>query len=214
MDFLRWLGLSLFGGTAGDINTLAQIVDDAFTYEDNRITEVSNYLTDYEQVANNQLQYDISVVMDVIRTIINTMTAIVLVNIANLRQYVDRRIDDLSSRVDSQLSWFSRIISLLEFTLRLLISGVRDWVESAIAGPLWAALNGFIKWATGQIWHILQYFLHPELLVKLIAGYLWQAWIGLLHAFAVPIARYLMRTMFALKDEFVGILLDVLADII
>lgn len=213
-NFITWLFNSLYGPQSADINKLAQTMYDAFQYEDQRITDEHNWSADAETLLNNTEHEDISMVWTVIRNMVTLLSQIIVFDIQNLRQYIDNRIDALSSSFSSQLDWFMNVVRLLVFGLRLLIDDMRAWVESAVAGPLWAALNAFIARATKQIWELFQYILHPELLVKLIAGYLWQTWLHLLHVFAVPIARYLMRVMFTLKDEFVGILLDVLAEII
>lgn len=212
--FITWLFNTIYGPQSADINRLAQTMYDAFQYEDQRIDEVNQSVWQFENITNQEQIRQWNMLLDIMNVMFGMLTAIIVVNIANLRQYVDNRIDSLSSSISSRFDWFMTVVNLLVFGLRLLIFGVKDWVEASVAGPLWAALNAFIRWATGEIRTLLQYILHPELLVKLIAGYLWQAWVHLLHIFAVPIARYIIRTMFALKDEFVGIIIDVLAEII
>lgn len=212
--FITWLFNTIYGPQAADINRLAQTMYDAFIYEDQRITDVYNGAIDYESHLNQQEQSDIRMVLDVIGQTVSFLARIILVDIVNVYQYVDRRVNALNSSFSDQLAWFMNFVRLLVFGLRLLIDDMRTWVETAIAGPLWSALNAFITRATKDIWTLFQYILHPELLVKLIAGYLWSTWLHLLHIFAVPIARFVIRTMFALREEFVGILIDVLAEII
>lgn len=214
MDFLRWLFGNLYNPSGNNLADLYNTIYEAFQYEDQRITDEANLDASAEWYANQREVNDISMVMFVIRAMVTSLTAIVVVNIGNLRQYVDARIDNLSSSLSSRIDWFMRIVNILVFGLRLLIDGLKDWVETAVAGPIWNALNAFISRVTGELWTLFQYILHPELLVKLIGGYLFSAWLALLRAFAVPIARYIMRTMFALKGELIGILLDAIAAIL
>jgi hypothetical protein len=214
MGFISWLFGSLYGPNAHDLNSLAQTMYDAFKYEDDRITESNNQTADAEMYANQREVNDIAMVLMTLNIMAGALRAVVVVNIANLRQYVDNRIDSLQSSLSNQLSWFMNIVNVLVWGLRLLIDGIREWVQVSIAAPLWSALNAFIRWATGEIWTLLQYILHPELLVKLLAAFIWQMWLSWLHIFAVPIARFLIRTMFTLREEFVGIILDVLSEIV
>lgn len=214
MGFIQWLFGNLYNPQGNNLADLYNTIYEAFQYEDQRITDEANLDASAEWYANQREVEDISMVMLVIRTMVTALTAIVVINIGNLRSYVDARIDSLSSSLSSRIDWFMRIVNILVFGLRLLIDGVKQWVEETVAGPLWNALNAFITRVTGELWTLFQYILHPELLVKLIAGYLFSAWLALLKAFAVPIARYIMRTMFALKGELVGILLDAIAAIL
>lgn len=99
-----------------------------------------------------------------------------------------------------------------------LVAGwIRDlyaWVLRNIWDPLYSWVTGIYKWATQWINYLLQYIEHPELLAALIGGYLIKFWLDLARRFAVPLARWWMRTMMSLAGEFYDLIESVISAIL
>lgn len=94
------------------------------------------------------------------------------------------------------------------------INQVYQWVLRNIWDPLYNWVTGIYKSLTRWINYILQYIEHPELLANLIGGYLIKVWLQLAKRFAVPLARWWMRTMMSLAGEFYDIIESILSAIL
>lgn len=94
------------------------------------------------------------------------------------------------------------------------IQDVYQWVLREIWDPLYNWINGIYKSLTSTINSILMYIEHPELLANLIGGYLIGAWVSLAKRFAVPLARWWMRTMMSLAGEFIDIIESIISNVL
>lgn len=95
-----------------------------------------------------------------------------------------------------------------------LINSVYEWVVRNIWDPIWNYITGMYKSLTQWINYLLKYIEHPELLAALLGTYLLKTWLSLAKRFAVPLARWWMRTMMSLVGEFYDIIETILANIL
>lgn len=94
------------------------------------------------------------------------------------------------------------------------ISDVYRWVIQNIWNPLNNLISGIYRDLTKWINYILQYIEHPELLASLIGTYLLKEWLNLAKRFAVPLARWWMRTMMSLAGEFIDIIETIISQVL
>lgn len=94
------------------------------------------------------------------------------------------------------------------------INDVYKWVIRNIWDPLYNWATGLFKYLTQYINYLLQFIQHPELLAELIGGYLLKTWLSLARRFAVPLARWWMRTMMSMVGEFFDIIETIISQVL
>lgn len=94
------------------------------------------------------------------------------------------------------------------------INDVYKWVVRNVWDPLYNWVTGIYKNLTQWINYILQFIEHPELLATLIGTYLLKVWLTLAKRFAVPLARWWMRTMMSLAGEFIDIIESIISQVL
>lgn len=94
------------------------------------------------------------------------------------------------------------------------INDVYRWVLQNIWQPLYNLATGIYRDLTAWVNYILQFIQHPELLANLIGTYLLKEWLSLVKRFAVPLARWWMRTMMSLAGEFYDIIETIISQVL
>lgn len=91
---------------------------------------------------------------------------------------------------------------------------IYSWVLRNIWDPLYHDYQDAVNWATQQFNQVWQYIEHPEMLASLIGRYLLASGIQLAERFAVPVTRWIVRSMRSMAGEVFDLLESVISSII
>lgn len=128
--------------------------------------------------------------------------------------WVQRLWNDLWNFVNGIWSWvISKWAELYSLIIHS-IDDIRNWVYSNIYLLLKQYMEDGYRFLTHAISRIAMYIDHPELLVKLLAGYLWSVWLDLAKQFGGLIIRWIIRTTESAAGEFFDLLETILSSII
>lgn len=94
------------------------------------------------------------------------------------------------------------------------INDVYKWVLRNIWDPLYNYITGVYKTLTKAINDVMQYIQHPELLANLLGAYLIRSAMSLAKRFAVPLAKWWMRTMMSLAGDFMDIIESIISQVL
>lgn len=122
---------------------------------------------------------------------------------ADLRDFINWVLQELRIGIDNLV----HTIQAVEFT-------IVHWVIANVYQPIKDFIDGVVRWFTDNINNILKYFLHPELLVQLVAEWLWREWLNLLRQYSRPVAKWLLGNMIGLAVLSANVIEDILTAII
>jgi len=89
------------------------------------------------------------------------------------------------------VGWIDRLIK----DIASAIKNITNWVIQNIFDPLKTDFLTAWHWITHEGAMILYLITHPEKLAALLAGYIWDSWLGLFKKYGPQIARWLMRSL-------------------
>lgn len=133
---------------------------------------------------------------------------------ADIVRWTSGLINQLWSYVQEALNFAHWVYSYLTGLIARAINDMYQWVLRNIWDPLYNWVTGIYKYLTQYINYILQFIEHPELLAQLIGTYLLKTWLSLAKRFAVPLARWWMRTMMSLTGEFFDIIESIISQVL
>lgn len=94
------------------------------------------------------------------------------------------------------------------------VQDVYRWVIGNIWDPLWNRITGLITWVTAQLNYILMYLQHPELFGELIIRAFARLWLTYTRRFALPVMRWLIRTLTTFRGEVFDLIETVISSLI
>jgi hypothetical protein len=106
--------------------------------------------------------------------------------------------------------WIARIYNDLAHA----ISDLERWVISNVWGPLFDAIGQAWDWITHEGFYAWNLITHPELLIKVLAAYLWSSWLGLIKRNSPQIARWLIHAMIAEESRFADVLESIISNLL
>lgn len=89
------------------------------------------------------------------------------------------------------VGWIDRLIK----DIASAIKNITNWVIKNIFDPLKTDFLTAWHWITHEGAMIYDLITHPEKLAALLAGYIWDSWLGLFKKYGPQIARWLMRNL-------------------
>lgn len=134
--------------------------------------------------------------------------------IRDILDWISRRLTDLDNFVNWMLRELRIGLDNLVHTIETVEFNIVHWVVANIYQPIKDFIDGIVRWFTDNINNILKYFLHPELLARLIAEWVWREWINLIRQYSRPVAKWLFGHMISLAVLSANVIEDVLTAII
>jgi len=133
---------------------------------------------------------------------------------ADMTRWVSKLWDQLWQYVKEALDFAHWVYTYLQNLFTGWIHDLYKWVLNNVWDPLYNWVTGIYKSLTQWINYILQFIEHPELLAQLIGAYLLKTWLALARRFAVPLARWWMRTMMSLAGEFADLIEAIISQVL
>lgn len=128
--------------------------------------------------------------------------------------WVAASFEGLLHLIQDGLSWLTAELGALSSFVEGLIADVYRWIQQNVIQPISNAISGVENWVTSLFNRVWQYIQHPELLANLLAGYLLSVWLQLARRFAVPLTKWIIRSMRSLAGEVFDLLEEVISNII
>lgn len=133
---------------------------------------------------------------------------------ADIIAWTARQINSLWADIRAAWDFAHWVYSYITGLIDRVIADVYRWVIQNVWNPLYNWVTGIYRNLLQYINYILQFIEHPELLAQLIGAYLLKTWLTLAKRFAVPLARWWMRTMMSLVGEFFDIIETIISQVL
>lgn len=210
IEWLQSIANSVFSGLNNLRDWIIRAIAAVYSYIVARIQEVARSIGDVVRWAQKWLEELGHYVDDVLHYAINIAQQI----IPAITRWISDRLNDLQNFSN----WLLREIrvgldNLLHWVEQVRMIIIR-WVLTEIWDPLKRLFDGFFSWVTDNFGKLFNYFAHPELIVQLVAHWLWRTWLDLLKQYSRPVARWLMAHMLGLVSEFVHLIEDIIVAVL
>lgn len=202
-------------------NAISGLTQKAVDWVNSLIASVMSWVTD----AINKIWHSISSVWDDITSVwnrlvgyINNLTDMAWRWVSNTaRQIYDwalRLINDLWGYVKWLYNWAANELDHLYHLIWGWVQDVYNWVRREIWDPLYRLYNDVKNWFIQMFNRVWQYIEHPELLVKLIGGFLIRVWVDWVKQFGPMIVRWLIGNMRGLAGEVFDLLEHIISAVL
>lgn len=202
-------------------NAISGLSQKAVDWVNSLIASVMSWVTDAINAIWSNIQSvwnDITNVWNGLLSFINTIASDVWNGIEvltrNVTQWIADGINGVRDFAQGLYNWISNEVANLGRFVDGMFNQIYRYIKEVVLDPLTQLYHAVLNWATSLFNKIWQYIQHPELLVNLIAGYLFSIWLQLARRFAVPLVRWIINLMRTMAGEVFDLLEEIISSII